>query len=241
VNFTILSGNVAGSSSAVFDPVNVLPYLIIPDPLFAPFSINSSTGALSISTGMAPFSPVDAEVGKLQYVLRVRLADVSTLGRDPLYTSTTYNITINILNVSGARVCVCASLQTSKPHPTSEMWLTRLLFACRVAGERGCDIPPAQRLCGSGAVCHARHARVHPAHAVRARRAARRQRHLFHRRRARGRHLWYHLQQLDGVPRAVLTSSLCCCCCFDGCVLSATSKRSLCVVLSTSRTCKLAW
>ena len=87
-----------GSFNTYFDPVTVLPYLVIPGPDFAPFVINSSSADLSLSTAMAPYSPISYETGPHQFILTVVFNDTST-DLLPPHAWNIYNITIDIEEV----------------------------------------------------------------------------------------------------------------------------------------------
>lgn len=80
-------------------PASVRPYLMLPGPTTPPFDINSTTGDVSISTVMAPFTPIDYASGPHQYVLRILVRDSSVLHLIPEHTELYLNITINIIEV----------------------------------------------------------------------------------------------------------------------------------------------
>lgn len=99
VRFSILKGNRIqdgnGSYGTVF-PADALPYLVFPEPQFAPFYLNVSTGELSFSTAMAPFTPIDYASGPHWYNLSILMNDTSKLGLVPRSAFTTLNLSIVI-------------------------------------------------------------------------------------------------------------------------------------------------
>ncbi len=103
MTYTCLSGNQVQNGTGAYSnnviPPSVRPYLMLPDPTTPPFDINIITGEVSISTVMAPFTPIDYASGPHQYVLRILVRDSSVLNLIPEHTELYLNITINIIEV----------------------------------------------------------------------------------------------------------------------------------------------
>lgn len=62
------------------------------------------SGNVSLSTAIAPFSPVNYVTGAHQFFLRLKWTDTSRLGRLPPSQTVFTNLTINIIEVGGAAV-----------------------------------------------------------------------------------------------------------------------------------------
>ena len=87
-----------GAYGTVF-PSSIRPCLVLPSPGFAPFTLDPNTGALSISTQMAPWTPVDYMSGPHGYELTVVLNNTSILGLQPPHAWTIITVTVNVIEV----------------------------------------------------------------------------------------------------------------------------------------------